>query len=675
MLATGPVVTESRRRQPVSWPAVLDILGAIGVGIALLAVLFVKTRQVGGAAKSFLGAALAAYLFVTLGNAAEHLEIIEVLDPFEDYAEILFFPFVLFAIYGMRVSEETNRREQAQQRIKHLNAVLKGIRNVNQLITREKDRDRLIRRACKALVEARGFHSSVIGLLDPASGKVTAYAGEGQELEAIRDLLERGEPPDCAKRAVATRDVVVISPESNCIGCTAANRRSDDLDTVVMALEQDDNIYGFLMVSVAMGMGFDPEEQGLLREAAGDIAFALRSIELQAERDESQTALADTEEQLRQIQKLDAIGQLAGGVAHDFNNILMAQLGYCDLMEEALREDDPLASDLAEIRQCAERAASLTRQLLAFSRRQPLQPEVLDVNELIANTEKMLQRLIGEHIELSTTFASDLGKIEADPGQIEQVIVNLAVNARDAMPDGGRLSIETANVHLDEDYVGDHVGAAAGPHVMLAVSDTGCGMDANTRTRLFEPFFTTKQHGKGTGLGLATVYGIVKQSGGNIWVYSELGKGATFKVYLPQVEAEPAEHAQRRTGADRGKGEFVLVVEDEHAVRVLLGRMIDNLGYRVHVAANGGEALLAVEEQGLRPDLLITDVVMPGMAGPDLATRLARTHPTLKTLFMSGYTDNAVVHHGILDRETPFIQKPFNIMTLAAKIREVLDSE
>jgi two-component system cell cycle sensor histidine kinase/response regulator CckA len=264
--------------------------------------------------------------------------------------------------------------------------------------------------------------------------------------------------------------------------------------------------------------------------------------------------------------------------------------------------------------------------------------------------------------------------VKADPGQIEQVIMNLAVNARDAMPQGGRLTIETANVELDEAYARSHLGASAGPHVMLAITDTGSGMDEKTKSKLFEPFFTTKGQGKGTGMGLATVYGIVKQSGGNIWVYSEPGKGSTFKIYLPRVEAKPEQLAKQEAETARGQGELVMVVEDEPSLRSLFAQMIKSLGYRVNVASNGSEALDVVEKEGLRPDLLITDVVMPGMSGRELAEYLDRIQPGLKVLYTSGYTDNAIVHHGVLDSQTPFLQKPFSTVDLAAKIRELLNS-
>ena len=374
------------------------------------------------------------------------------------------------------------------------------------------------------------------------------------------------------------------------------------------------------------------------------------------------------EGQLRQSQKMDAIGQLAGGVAHDFNNLLMVMMGCCDFMTKGIKPDNPLAKDLAQIKSCGERATALTRQLLAFSRRQTLQPEVLDLNELVANLNEMLQRLIGEDITLVTAFADDLGRVQADSMQVEQIIMNLAVNARDAMPKGGKLIIETANTDLDEKYASGHVGVVPGRYVMLAISDTGRGMNQETKDRLFEPFFTTKEKGKGTGLGLSTVYGIVKQSGGNIWAYAEPGQGTTLKVYLPRTDAELVAKAEPAGDERPGGGKHVLVVEDEPILRDVIARMLERLDYHATVAANGREALIAVQEKGLNPDVILSDVVMPGMSGEVLTARLRKILPDVKVLYMSGYTNNVIAHHGVLDPGTPFIQKPFNLADLAAKI-------
>lgn len=391
-------------------------------------------------------------------------------------------------------------------------------------------------------------------------------------------------------------------------------------------------------------------------------------LQLAEERDRLQ-------EQLIQTQKMEAIGRLAGGVAHDFNNMLSVILGYGEYLLENLRAEDPLREPAQQIVEAGRRSSALTRQLLAFSRKQALQPEVLDLNELVENLHTLLERLIGEDINLVLVLTDRPWPVKVDAGQIEQVIMNLAVNARDAMPNGGRLLIETANVELDDQYAHDHVDVAAGPHVMLAVTDNGCGMDKETVSKIFDPFFTTKEKGKGTGLGLATVYGIVKQSGGTIWAYSEPGHGTTFKIYLPRAAEEKTEDVPVASVSRVPLGDqCILVVEDESALRGLLDAILSAHGFRVTVAANGGEALLLVEEQGLRPDLLVTDVVMPGMNGAVLVERLRKTCPDLKALYMSGYTDNAIIHHGVLDPGTPYIQKPFTANEIIDQIQRLCGS-
>ena len=379
------------------------------------------------------------------------------------------------------------------------------------------------------------------------------------------------------------------------------------------------------------------------------------------------------EEQFRQAQKAEAIGNLAGGVAHDFNNMLSVILGYGENLLNELHRGDPLREDVKEIVEAGRRSASLTRQLLAFSRRQTLQPERVNLNCVVGNLEKMLRRLIGEDIDLDLRLAEDLAPVMADPGQIEQVIMNLVVNARDAMPEGGNLIIGTSEVDLGSDVAPGRTGLRPGRYVLLSVIDTGSGMDENTLSNIFEPFFTTKEKGRGTGLGLSTVYGIVKQSEGDIRVHSEPGRGSTFEIYLLPADATSVERAGRADESERrGGGEHILVVEDEQPLRGLFSRMLVRLGYRVTASESGGEALLLVERQGLKPDLLITDVVMPGMSGSVLAERLRKRLPSLKVLYMSGYTDDAIVRHGVLDPNTPFLQKPFNSRDLSSKVRELL---
>jgi PAS domain S-box-containing protein len=383
------------------------------------------------------------------------------------------------------------------------------------------------------------------------------------------------------------------------------------------------------------------------------------------------------EEQLRQSQKMDAIGRLAGGIAHDFNNLLTAITGYSQIALLKLHPEDPLRKDIEEILRAGERATGLTRQLLAFSRRQILQPRLLDLNNVIIGMEYLLRRLIGEDITLVTKLAPDLGKVTADPGQIEQVILNLVVNSRDAMPGGGTLTLETANINLSEDYSHQNYRARPGPYIMLAVSDSGVGMDELVQSKAFEPFFTTKESGKGTGLGLSTVYGIVEQSGGDIRLYSQAGQGTTFKVYLPRAgekEKKAPVSVQPPESAPRGV-ETILLVEDEDAVRNLIRSILRQNGYTVIESRHGGEALLICERYEGPIHLLLTDVVMPQMSGGELADRLRPMRPTMKALYMSGYTDNDLIRRSAPDAESNFLHKPFTPEVLLRKIRTLLDQD
>jgi PAS domain S-box-containing protein len=388
---------------------------------------------------------------------------------------------------------------------------------------------------------------------------------------------------------------------------------------------------------------------------------------------QAQEALRGSEEKLRQSQKMEAVGRLAGGVAHDFNNLLTVIGGYSDLLLQELRDNPRLRQNVEEVKGAAERAGALTRQLLAFSRKQVLQPRVLDLNDVLGRMDKMLRRLIGEDIELRTLCDSLLGQVKADPGQLEQVILNMAVNARDAMPRGGKLTIRTSNVSLDQKTTFRNRGLEIGEYIMLAISDTGVGMTDEVKAHLFEPFFTTKGIDKGTGLGLATCYGIISQSGGDIHVYSEPNTGTTFKIYLPRVdEAVAAATANKNSSSLPGGTESVLIVEDEETVRKLAGFILRGCGYRVQEASNASEALSLLEKQS-RFDLVVTDVIMPRMSGKDLYELLKVRFPRVKVLFISGYTDDALAHHGMLDADLSFLEKPFSPAGLAHKIREVLD--
>ncbi|MCR4341388.1 MAG: response regulator [Gemmatimonadaceae bacterium] len=390
---------------------------------------------------------------------------------------------------------------------------------------------------------------------------------------------------------------------------------------------------------------------------------------------EDEEALRRSEEQLIQAQKMEAVGQLAGGVAHDFNNLLTVITGYCGFLRRDLAGDDARMDDIKEIQAAAESAASLTRQLLAFSRKQVLQLKIVNLNDSVEQLEQMLRRLIGAQIEIKTILDSDLQLVKADPNQLDQVVMNLAVNARDAMPGGGVLTLETENVMLDAEYARTHPGVHAGPHVMLCIRDNGIGMDSETQARIFEPFFTTKDPGMGTGLGLSTVYGIVRQSGGHMWVYSEEGLGTVFKIYFPVTEESAEQGAETHLPDDALQGsETVLVVDDSESLRPVVTRILRQYGYVVVQAAGGEEATRLAEKETGPIHLLLTDIVMPGMSGPVLARNLLRWHPDLRVLFMSGYAENAMVREGLRQPSAGFIEKPFSPETLAREVRRALDA-
>jgi PAS domain S-box-containing protein len=443
------------------------------------------------------------------------------------------------------------------------------------------------------------------------------------------------------------------------------------------------------VVAIVSTTGWMRNEEILFRSKSGDVKTCLCSCELIeldggqcmlsavediTERKQMETARAQLEEQLRASQKMEAIGRLASGVAHDFNNLISVILSYTGFAMEGASDGNQLKEDLLEVTKAADRAAALTRQLLAFSRKQVLQPVVLDVNQVVLGVEKMLRRIVGEDIEFVQKLAPDLGLTLADPGQIEQVLLNLVVNARDAMPKGGTLTIETSNVEVDEECAFVHGNAKPGSYVQMVVSDTGCGMDEQTQGRIFEPFFTTKEQGKGTGLGLSTVYGIVTQSGGSIGVCSELGKGTTFKICLPRDRAVATMVVRPVTVSERTKGtETILVVDDEEALRDVAKRSLEAADYRVLMASDGDQALLVSEQHAGDIHLLMTDVIMPRMSGRELAQALLKKRPAIKVLYMSGYTDDAISHHGVLDAGVHFLPKPFTSNDLIQKVRKVLD--
>jgi two-component system, cell cycle sensor histidine kinase and response regulator CckA len=523
------------------------------------------------------------------------------------------------------------------------------------------------------------------GLIEDITERIRAEQALKEAEERYRSLVESSPGVVYLSDPVPPYSTIYISPNIETLGYPLDDwKRKRDMWASI--IHEDDRERVLSEIERSMSQGLDTileyrvvAEDGTMRWWHDKGRFVLNE---KGDKTGWQGVIVDVtetkklEEQLKQAQKLESVGRLAGGIAHDFNNMLTAINGYSDLTLRRMKEDDPLRRNVAEIKKAGERSAALTQQLLAFSRQQILQTRIIDLNDIITDTAKLLQRLIGEDIQLVTALNPNAGRIEADPGQLSQVIMNLAVNARDAMPQGGKLTIETSRFYQDEKSTARYVSLPPGRYVALSVSDTGVGMSKEIQERVFEPFFTTKEIGKGTGLGLATVYGIVKQSGGNIWVYSEEGLGTTFRVYFPLVENEEQMNDSAAAAETVPMGtETILLVEDEEIVRKLNRQMLEECGYTVFEAANGLEALAIIDQMENKIDLLLTDVVMPKMGGRELAEKLDQTHRRIKTLFMSGYTDDAVMRHGISEVTANFIQKPFTFDTLALKVREVLQSQ
>ena len=522
--------------------------------------------------------------------------------------------------------------------------------------------------------------SAAVWRLAPSSGDLVAVAASGDIGEAPGG--EVAFPVGISavglavreRRTVTTLNVlddpgIVLTPEIR-----HRVERTDYRSVLAMPLCVQDTVIGALGVGDRAGRIFEPEEIKLTEAFADQAAIALENARLYAQAQQAYEDLARTQAQLVQVQKMEAVGRLASGVAHDFNNLLTIIKGRGELLLRRLDPGDRNWRDVDLICKTSTRAAGVVAQLLAFGRRQILQPKVVDLNAVVTGMLDMLRRLMGEDIEVAFKPALDLARIRADVGQLEQVIVNLAANARDAMPHGGRWTLETTSVDLDGEQAREHVGVRPGRYVCLSVTDTGVGMDEAVRQRLFEPFFTTKELGRGTGLGLATAYGIIKQSGGAILVESEIGHGTTFEVYLPHVDEEEPVAPPVPAAQPRGGTETVLVVEDEADVRNLTSEILQSLGYRVLEAAQPGAAVRVAEQHRGRIDLLLTDVVMPELSGQRLAERLRSTRPDLNVLYMSGYTDDAIVRHGVLTPGTHLLEKPFSATTLAAKVREALDT-
>jgi PAS domain S-box-containing protein len=572
---------------------------------------------------------------------------------------------------SLRQSEE-NARQLAQE-----NAIMAEI---GRIITSTLNIDEVYENFSEEVKKIIPFDRIVINIIDTEKKTVrnVYIAGKGLQDRNVKDVY----PLEGSGNAemVNTKSTLLIQTEDfnaykDRFPMLLSTFQSGFRSIMNVPLFSKGKVIGGLLLRSYKPYVYTDKDVRLAERIGSQIAGAVVNAQLYTERIQAEKEKSALEEQLRQSQKMEAIGRLAGGVAHDFNNLLTIIKGNSQLSLMELNEKSSLRENLEEVMKASDRASDLIHQLLAFSRRQILELKVLDLNTVLQNIDKMLHRVIGEDIELVTQCAEDLGRVKTDSGQIEQVIMNLAVNARDAMPSGGRLIIETANVELDEGYARKHVAVKRGHYVMLSVSDTGAGMTPEVRDRVFEPFFTTKENGKGTGLGLPTVYGIVKQSGGNIWVYSEPGIGTTFKIYLPRVD-EPLEEVMKERVAEeelpRG-GETILVVEDDEDVRKLAVRILRMQGYRVLETFQGSDALLHCEQDADPIHLMVTDVVMPGMNGPELAKRLKPIRPEMKVLYISGYTDNTIAHHGVLKAGVNYIQKPFTVDGLTKKVREVLD--
>ena len=574
------------------------------------------------------------------------------------------------------IAQDITERVQSEERINHLNEVLHAIRNVDQLIVHEKDPDVLIARVCQTLVETRGYDSAWLVVLDGDFRPVRwAQSGVGRGFDDWIERMNQGQMDPCCRLALDQPEPVALpDPDSRPTDCALPGER-DGSGTLTARLEHHGRTYGLLSVEIPVRQRFDPEDQELFRELAGDIAFALHGIEMGEQHAAAEEEHRKLQTQLARAQRMEAIGRLAGGVAHDFNNMLTVILGYVAVLLAGLTPDDPSYQDMEEIRKAAQRSADLTRQLLAFSRQQISVPQVVDLNEIISHQKRILSRLIGEDISVQFRSTEPLWQVHIDPSQVDQILTNLAVNARDAIAGVGTVTIETANVVLGAETA-NALDVPPGPYVLLHFQDDGSGMDEETVSHVFEPFFTTKDIGEGTGLGLATVYGIVAQNQGGIAVDTEVGHGTTFRLYFPRLDASHAAAAEAEETIELPSSghETVLIVEDEQQILRLIARLLRKNGYEVLATSSPDDAIDIARTHDGVIDLLLTDVVMPAMNGRDLQQRINQEHPHVKTLFMSGYTSDVIVERGVVYEDVEFIQKPFALKTLIARVRAVLDS-
>ena len=565
-------------------------------------------------------------------------------------------------------------RMLADSRIEHLNRALRAIRNINQLIIRAESADELTKNACNLLVDNQSYRSALLVLTDQDGRPVSHMeAGVGENFSLLVERMEQGELPRCCEAANMVEGVCLLSEQGDICEPCPLQPFCVSLQKMSIRLVHQERVYGYLTVRLDMNITMDAEEERLFMELAGDLAYSLHNMGIKKAMEAGEQENKKLEAQLFQSQKMEAIGQLAGGVAHDFNNLLTIILGYAQMMREDLPVDSSSREGIKEIYDAAIRAKDLTRQLLAFSRKQMLEMRVVDVNQVIESFKKLLRRTIGEDIQMELGLIQRPALVKADISQLEQILMNLAVNARDAMPDGGILTIETDRVELDASYASDRPGVVPGPHVMIGVSDSGTGMDHETINRIFEPFFTTKPIGKGTGLGLSTVYGVVKQHGGNIWVYSEPDRGTTFKIYLPLVDEAMVPVSEKEDVQKPPAGSMtVLVVEDEPSLLKLAARILKKSGYLVLEAGDPDEAVEIARRSSDPIHLLLTDVIMPKMKGTEVFRKVCDFHPDIRVLYMSGYTANVIARQGVLKEGLYFLQKPFSADSLLRKVSETL---
>ncbi len=573
------------------------------------------------------------------------------------------------------VRTRTRELQQSEENIEQLNSVLRIISDIHQLIVRKQGCDSMINQACKLLVKSPKYATAMIVLVNDDLVPITwTQAGVPEYNQTLKKIKENGTLPICCRHNLESKRIATtVATNFVCRECPA--QPTENTQALCIRLEHDNKNFGFLLVYSKPGQSIGGDEINLFTELANDIGFALRSIDTEQARQHSEKERDKLQQQVTQMQKLEAVGRLAGGVAHDFNNMLSVIIGNTELMSEDMPEDSPMQEYLQEIIRASQKSIDITRQLLAFARKQNVSPKVINLNKTVDATLQMLRRLIGEDIDLAWLPNTRVCPVKIDPTQIDQLLTNLCVNARDAIKDIGKITIETLTVTFDKQYCKEHLGFVPGKFAMLAVSDNGCGMDKKTMDQLFEPFFTTKTIDKGTGLGLATVYGVVKQNNGFINVYSEPGHGSTFKIYLPCHEDKMSSQEQAATPAPpKGHGETILLVEDNQAILRTTKQILETLDYNVIATDAGKKAIELARTHAHKIKLLITDVIMPEMNGRNLATQINNSHTDMKILYISGYTNNVIGHHGILEDGVQFLQKPFSKEELARKIKAVLYS-